>query len=221
MELDKDGVEHEATFWKRFVTEERFVNGWAKNVRTPDLVDLVYDFVRDTNPTSILDVGSGPVSILYGTLVDVVTCDPLTEVYQSLVDFKALGLNPPEPYAAEDLPAEWSNRFDLVHCSNALDHTVDAFEAYSQLFRCVKPGGHLIVQGFTNEATFERQQGFHQWNIDLVGPGEAKALSLFHVKNNQHAFVYGEDTATSRLVLSKKLTLVTGKEWFVWIIQKI
>ncbi len=99
--------------------------------------------------------------------------------------------------------------FDLVHCSNALDHTQDPGLAYHKMMTAVKPGGYLIIQGFENEAINENWEGFHQWNISCSGIGRL-ALSG---KNNNPVLI--DETN-----IFHRLQLETGKHWFIFIKQK-
>ncbi len=54
-----------------------------------------------------------------------------------------------EPYPflcalAERLPLK-SQQFDWVHMRSMLDHVYDPFETLKEAFRCLRPGGHLIL----------------------------------------------------------------------------
>jgi 2-polyprenyl-3-methyl-5-hydroxy-6-metoxy-1,4-benzoquinol methylase len=214
-ELDKEGIDHEITFWKRFVKDPRFVDSWIPdNVKTVDLQDEVYEFLKSRFPKNgkCLDVGSGVVSILRGTLPSdsIVTIDPLTALYQQAFDYDKHGIKPPADYACEDLPEMLYGQFDVVHISNALDHVRNPFEAFKKLHACTRPGGYLIVQGLCNEARHENWQGFHQFNITTVAPHflfiEGKAGYMKIIDN-----MYGE----VMVCLNKQLE--TGREWFIWV----
>jgi SAM-dependent methyltransferase len=166
-----EAIKHELEFWKGFVQTERFLEGWVSNKPTPELRIIVRQFIEQciTEETQVLDVGSGVVSILNGTVPQsqLTSSDPLSGYYQQIFDYKKYGLIPPRPYSAEELP--YINQFDIVHISNALDHSQDPMEAFIKLHRSCKDEGFIIIQGFENEADFENWQGFHQWNISLDG----------------------------------------------------
>jgi SAM-dependent methyltransferase len=132
----------------------------------------------------------------------------LANEYRTLFDYSAHGINPPLAIAAENL--EFEAEFDIVHMSNALDHTQDPHRAFTALFTAVKPGGYLIIQGFENEGAFEKYQGMHQWNISI-----GKEHDLLIKNKDGNGPEYG-----GNVVLAKSLILDTGKEWFIWICKK-
>jgi hypothetical protein len=125
-----EAIGHELAFWKGFVTNPRFLDGWvSSNVKTPELHDEIYDFLlslQNYRNMSVLDIGSGAVSILNGTFPsnNIVCVDPLGSLYPIIFDYKAYGINPPIPCGGEEI--EFQEQFDIVHCSNAIDHGVGA-----------------------------------------------------------------------------------------------
>lgn len=208
------GIAHELGFWKGFVKTDRFLKGWAAPIPTPELNDLVKQFIHYNAPANarILDAGSGVVSILHGLRPDlnIVAADPLGELYALVFDYKRHGINAPLPVPAEELcELTHANHYDLVHCSNALDHTQDPYRAFSKLYSCVKPGGYLLIQGFTNEAVNENWQGFHQWNITLTENGR------LDIQGRETGYLCGPVPEQHHL-----LTLPTGKEWFIYVARK-
>ena len=124
---------------------------------------------------SILDVGSGPLSIvgtrLRGVDVDLVPVDPLADRYNQLL--ARHGVRPPVPAracAAESLAAELGEaRFDLVYCQNALDHTADPLGGLVQMTRVVKPDRWIVLKHTLDEGETESYVGLHDWNFNLDG----------------------------------------------------
>lgn len=219
MKLNQSGIDHEINFWRRTVQSDRFKNGWAKNCRTPELRDIVYNFLQTLSPNdAILDVGSGPISIAYGsTAARIVSCDPLSKLYQEILDYPALGLVPPAPIPAEKIADYFgisvnSIPFTCVLISNALDHTKDPLRALDNLLRCVAPAGTLIIQGFVNEATHENFQGFHQINISLRSN---KALRIATRDGRKSDFIPASGTVT----LAQTERLETGRDWLTYFWQ--
>ena len=201
-------MEHEINFWREFVKTDRFLKGWCSNEKTPELNDIVYNFLKERPEANVLDVGSGVVSLLHGTVPsDKLTAyDPLAIEYRAIFDYK--GIKKPLAVMAESMVDR--GRYDIVHISNAIDHTQDPLKAYDNLFRAVKPGGFLIVQGFVNEGTHENWSGFHQWDIDI---------------DNRNYLTLEKDGLVS--VIAKKPYFATkihiemlGREWLIWIAQK-
>lgn len=199
------GIYHELHFWRGFVKTERFLNGWVKKIKTPELQQYVADFIKSVPHDQVADVGSGVVSILNG-LVPVMAIDPLGKLYQLVFDYKAHKLTHPLPYPAEEIPA--INTFDIVHCSNAIDHTQKPILAYESMMKAVKPGGFLIIQGFENEGTHENWQGFHQHDIYV----EAETLCI----KNPLGFMMVIDSNPTKLHFVE----ANGKRWYIWIKQK-
>lgn len=210
------GQDHELAFWKGFVKSDRFLNGWLPDdVKTPDLVQEVADFFLAHPDAEVLDCGSGAVSILRGTVPasNLLAIDPLGEEYEKLFDYAAHNVSPPLAFACEELEGVlWHEQFDIVHISNALDHTQNPAQAYIRLLGAIQPGGHLVIQGFVNEATHENWQGMHQYNINIDG-------KYFQIKSKS-SMVLSVRTDSPLVHTAKKITLPTGREWFIFIFQK-
>lgn len=213
MELDKAGIDHEINFWRRFVKSDRFIHGWMRKHRTPDLQQKVYNFLQIlSNEDTLLDVGSGPISIAYGsTEAQITTSDPLSRLYQEIVDFPSLGIAPPLEFPAEEVDAI-GQQFTCVLISNAYDHAKDPFLAMESLLKCVEPGGTFILQGFENEALHENYAGFHQINLSL--------------KDNHYLTVNTKDRTEDifpdgfRLVCAETALLDTGRNWITFIVTR-
>lgn len=204
------GADHEISFWKQFVKSDRFINGWLPDRKTPELNDLVYMFLLGQPEAKVLDCGSGVVSILHGTVKpgNLVATDILGKEYSKVFNFFDNGFKPPLAIACEDLP--FVENYDVVHISNALDHTQDPQAAYNAMYRAVKPGGFLIVQGFVNEGTHEEWQGMHQWNLDatfgnlcIIGK-----IGLPTILDSNPYFV------------TKIYHESLGRDWIIWITRK-
>lgn len=225
-ELDPNGVSHEMDFWRRFVTEPTF-QAWIADAPTPDLDERVGVALRVLNPRLVLDVGSGPVSILRGTIPNVVTADPLSDLYQQILDYAGLGIVPPVAHAAEDLCCEIGKggkvlrqgfrpgSMPVVHCSNALDHCKDPQAALAAMVKLVEPGGLLIIQGHANEATWEKHSGFHQWDLALGGEGQLWVSGAAYT-----TAVHPESLGCELVYYSQQLN-IRQREWFVWIVRKL
>ncbi len=195
-------IYHELNFWKSFVKTDRFLKGWVAPGKTPELHQETADFILSVPHETVLDVGSGVVSILNG-LVPVKAVDPLGDLYSLIYDYKYPNQKP-QAIPAEEI--DFINEYDIVHISNALDHCQNPYLVYKNLLRAVKPEGYLIVQGFENEATFENWQGFHQWNL--------------RIENN--ILVIDGKERTERITGCHKVFEKTldNKKWFIWIAKK-
>jgi len=122
---------------------------------------------------SFLDVGSGPVTgvgfVWPGRKLRITAVDPLAHFYNQIMDeFK---IEP--PVRSQCCPAELLltkfpfERFDLVHCRNALDHAYDPFAAIKQMLAVTKDGGAIVLDHYANEALHHSYTGLHQWNFDI------------------------------------------------------
>lgn len=162
-----EGIQHELKFWKQFVQTSRFLDGWCGNEKTPELREPAYSFIVSKLPAKVLDCGSGVCSILTGTVPnkDLTVCDLLADEYASFFDYSKYDIVKPFPLACEELLYE--EEFDIVHISNAIDHTQNVRTVVRSLWRAVKEGGYLIIQGFENEGLHENWQGLHQYNVSI------------------------------------------------------
>ena len=206
------GIYHELAFWQQFVKTDRFLSGWVKKVKTPELHQEVADFILSVPHNTVLDVGSGVVSILNG-LVEVRAVDPLGDLYRLVFDYERHKLAPPMAFPAEELP--FKDDYDIVHISNAIDHTQDPVKAFSSLYKAVKPGGYLIIQGFENEATFENWQGFHQNDIFVEETWDDKKDYLLRLKQGDGLI---QTISESPYKVIQKT--IGDKRWFIWIVKK-
>lgn len=209
--LELHGVAYELAFWKEFVKTDRFITGWVGKEKTPELNNKVAEFILTNKNDDILDVGSGAVSLLNGlsNKSNLIAADPLGELYQIVFDYNKYNIPAPLTYPAEELP--YDNEFDIVHISNALDHSQDPKLAVEKLLKAAKSGGYLIIQGFECEGTFENWIGFHQWDLQYKPHG----LTL----TNKH----GEETVlldSADITIGSSEDIGGDKKWLICIVKK-
>lgn len=161
-----EGFDHELDFWARFVKSERFQKHWLSDEPTPELRHPAGAIIATEagGKPNVLDVGSGAVSILRGTIpwADITEVDPLANEYLLMWDYCRV-----KKGYVEKLDA--FGQFDVVHISNALDHCQDPMQGLASMIRACKPGGLVYIQGFVNEAKWHQRAGLHQWDLDLHG----------------------------------------------------
>lgn len=172
------GIDYEIDFWTEWFSTSggRWPEDFKKRLDPaseiePGFMGLVT--TADAAHAKILDVGSGPLSILgkvhNGTLLDITATDPLADFYAEIAENH--GVHRPIPVVkafAEDLTSFFdSNYFDLVHCQNALDHSFEPLRAIFQMLEVVKMNGVVLLRHIPNEAENENYSGFHQWNFDV------------------------------------------------------
>lgn len=145
----EDRLIEEARTWCISDPEKRHEKLRRERIRHPQLIkDLLLDRL-DTSNMRILEVGGGPepLSDLLPFFFRVVV-DPCTEEY-------ARYFSVPDHLNewAEDMgDSDWHNWFDLVICTNALDHVRDTLMVLSRIYRCLKPGGFFAVMCAENNA---------------------------------------------------------------------
>lgn len=223
-----DGFAHEIEFWKGFVKSDRFLLNWVfpeqnPEIRAnhPDVAKCFDDFAAARNQEwdiiDVLDVGSGALPWIKGVLPNMrlTACDPLADEYQKIFDYDAHEQQRPVKAFAESLPFD-DNSFDIVHCSNALDHTQNPNKSILEMERVCRPGGMILVQGFENEAINENWQGLHQWNISLKQFEGIPLLGELVVSGKEKGFSH----VPEGIVYVNTRTIQTGphteRNWFVF-----
>lgn len=122
----------------------------------------------------VLDVGSGPISGIGNYMpeadLEVVAADPLAFIYADLIDKFEVRPSIRTQFApAEDLSAFFPpSSFDLVNCTNALDHSFEPMRGIIEMLRVVKVGHTVFLSHARNEAENESYKGFHQHNFDVI-----------------------------------------------------
>lgn len=212
----------ELKFWQGFVQTARFLDGWCADIKTPELQDEVFNYVKARPRARVLDVGSGVCSILFGTVPNnlLVAADPMSPLYALIFPYHKYPFQAPEPYTAEELMdvkaaghGLETEGFDIVHISNALDHSQDPEKAFMSLLACVKLGGSLIVCGFVDEGNAQHLQGMHKYNL--------RVSSESHWNKGSDDLVMEDATSKEqigrhegKLLVQKKLG---DRTWFAWV----
>ncbi len=172
-----EGIHPELGFWSEwFRTKGLKWPGDYENRMKSEPPFLLSDYLVPGGswPPRVLDVGSGPISPVglstaKGNVV-LHACDPLASFYKEI--FTQYQITPyvvPEFAYAEALNDLYqASYFDIVHMSNALDHSFIPLAALINMLTVVKPDGVVILSHAENEAENEKYQGFHQWNITEV-----------------------------------------------------
>lgn len=80
------------------------------------------------------------------------------------------------------------NQYDLIICYHVLEHIVEDARALSELFRVLRPGGHLLVQTpFKAGAIYE--------DFSITSPAER----LQHFEQEDHVRIYSVEGLKARL----------------------
>lgn len=131
------------------------------------LADYLVPMVGNKKEVSILDVGSGPFSItgqlLDGVKIDITLCDK-----QDFTMFwKELGQKPLFPIEYQDMEylTYPDKSFNIVHCVNALDHTVNALSALKEMIRVARD--YVYIHCVEDQLTTQRKK--HYWDAKPDG----------------------------------------------------
>lgn len=140
----------------------------AKYNKANPLIPELVKFIDPKRKTIILDVGSGPYSIIgdyvEGAVVRVIHCDN-----QDFKDFwKKYNEVPYHDIDYQDMeqlnyPPDF---FDLVVCINALDHTSDAQKAVEEMIKVCRSGGHVYIDCHLDQKNTGHK---HKWNMNEHG----------------------------------------------------
>ncbi|MCI4679248.1 class I SAM-dependent methyltransferase [Rhodoblastus acidophilus] len=173
--LWRDGVQNELTFWDNWFATKG--DQWPDDFRSrlDPTREIHTDLMAGLTGTRVLDVGAGPMTKLgscyQGRRLDLVACDPLAPFYDKIA--ARYGVTRPVPTQfgfAEYLSAFFPpDSFDLVHCSNALDHSFDPVRSIEEMLIVAKPGGRILLSHVRNEGESGNYEGLHQWNFDADG----------------------------------------------------
>lgn len=142
----EDQLVAEAETWCLTDAAARLEKLERERIRHPKLIrDLLLDQLG-THRMDVLEVGGGPSPLSdlleFKTRVVVDPCTPDYKRYFHCPDHLDMKI--------EDF--DWLNRFDLVICTNALDHVDDPMQAAHRIDGALRPGGYLAVMCAENNA---------------------------------------------------------------------
>lgn len=132
------------------------------------LADYLLPFVGDKKEVKIVDIGSGPLSI-FGSYLPGVELKIYHTDKQDFIEFwKQHNLTPIISVEYQDMekltyPDEF---FDIVHCSNALDHTRNAKQAVMEMIRVCKIDGWIYIMCALDQLSTGYK---HYWNAKQDG----------------------------------------------------
>jgi SAM-dependent methyltransferase len=136
---DKCELEFQEMWVKTFVNNKNKVLEYWEQFRRFDLIKSVCRFNQNTK---VLDVGCGISTILHFVEGRKFGVDTLADTYKALYEY-------PEDMTITNSPAECllfeDEYFDVVFCSNALDHFDDIDKASNEICRVLKLGGIYVL----------------------------------------------------------------------------
>ena len=169
------GIQNEIDYWDSYMETRGAL--YQKEAEFKEYTDLNRTFLLENEISApvvhVLDVGSGPFSTC-GLKTDqaklhLTAVDMLSPVYQQLKRQHGIQSDITPVFGLMDTLEQQfgAETYDIVHISNALDHTFDPMMAIWQLLAVCKIGGKLILEHHQNEAEAAGYQGLHQWNCTL------------------------------------------------------
>lgn len=132
------------------------------------LVEYLVPLVEDKKDIKIVDIGSGPFGkigqYLDGVKVEIYHCDKqdFTEFWKK---HNAASVVSVEYQDMEKLTYP-DDFFDIIYCSNALDHTKNALAAVKEMIRVCKSGGWVYIECWLDQLS---TRGKHYWNTKEDG----------------------------------------------------
>jgi len=175
------------------------------------LHDYFGPMIGDKKEVWIADLGAGVVSTTGstwpGVKVHVYPSDIWANEY--LRFYMKAGIERFIPVEKQDMMnlSYSDNLFDIVHCTNALDHCIDPFKALKEMYRICDKGGWIYLRHRPNEGKKHRYTMQHQWNIEKRG-------SNCRFWNYQEEFwlsdcVRGFETVEKRELPNEPITIVS------------
>ena len=132
--------------------------------------------IRGKKKVKIANLGAGATCIIGNTREDVkvkvVSSDLMADEYNKFC--KELNIKFPTPVEKQDMAklTYKDKSFDIVYCSNALDHCQDPYKALLEMVRICKPGGWIYIRHVAHEGQRHRYRGLHKWNFDMTEDGD-------------------------------------------------
>ena len=149
---DRD-YDSEISFWRDYlVAPTGIFDSESRRVAFPR---FLLPFLQQLNgaaggPPRLLELGSGPVSLLaWGVdeaAVEMTAVDPLARTYEEMMksyDYD-YPVRPVEGYGEKLLDRFNRDEFDVAYTSNALDHTASPLACMKNLADVVRPGGSRL-----------------------------------------------------------------------------
>lgn len=153
-----------------------------------DLPEYFAPMIGDKKEVNIAELAAGPVCTIGNRWKDIkvnmYASDVLQKEYEPL--WQAHKTEPLVKVEYQDMEhlTYTDQYFDIVHCANALDHTLDPKCALREMLRVTKPGGWIYLRHMSDQR--KKYRGMHEWDMNEVegecifsGPRGKFSLSEF------------------------------------------
>jgi len=161
------GEKDEIAFWRYWLSGK---TSFCERINP--LIHRLDFMIGDKKVVKIANLGAGPRSIIgdarEGIKVEVVSSDLLADEYKKL--FEEFNIKPAFSVERQDMTRLTypDATFDIVVCTNALDHCLDPYRALKEMVRICKLGGWIFIEHFAHEGKRHGYKGFHKWNLDVT-----------------------------------------------------
>jgi SAM-dependent methyltransferase len=176
----KNGKPEELKFWDTWLSSKggfwkEHGYDWTEDFKTRmDPESILQDYVaneiiaRYIRFPLILDVCAGPLTILNkkmdGERLNIFCIDALAMEYdEMLMRYEINPLIRTLYGEAENFKMDYF--FDVIHCSNGLDHSYDPIAAIVNMITHLNTNGVIILKHFIREGARGNYGGLHQWNF--------------------------------------------------------
>ena len=171
--LKKLGINRSPLFWDKYSIELGFQADWANEFKEHKSKVLEYwkkyryfDKIKKTcnikKRTKILDVGCGISTVLHFLEGKKYGIDPLADYYKKFYSY-------PKDIVVKKGQGEHitfpDKYFDVVFCSNALDHVTNPQKTVDEIYRVLKKGGHFVLTVDLSKDKMKKDAA-HPHNLD-------------------------------------------------------
>ena len=200
------GSARELRFWGKWIAGDGQLLAYTGANRIPAFI--AKHIPRQVNLSRprvrIADLGAGAWShvgtYLPGIDVEIVASDIFAEEY--MANWRSQTAQPLVAIEKQDMTALTypDDSFDIVHCSNALDHTTNPFAAIAEMKRVCKPGGWILLRHQNSVGLGNHYTGLHLWNITP----EDDDLRIWSDHEQEHGYLSALLPGVTMSILSAK-----------------
>lgn len=148
----------------------KFKKKLAQFNREAELPDYFGPMIGDKKEVAIAELGAGPIctigNLWKDTKVKLYASDILQNEFALL--WKEHNATPAIPVEEQDMEhlTYPDSFFDIVHCVNTLDHTLNPKQAIKEMLRVCKPGGWIYLRHMPDQR--KKYRGMHAWDINMI-----------------------------------------------------
>lgn len=211
----EEGKEPEIQFWREWFPRK------GLEFQGDRELDKLFDFmISDKKEVKIANLGAGAINLIgnkrEGVKVTVIASDILADEFNKI--WEELDIKSPVPIEKQDMAhlTYGDDEFDIVYCTNALDHCLDPYGALEEMVRVCKPGGWIYLWHHAHEGKRLGYHGLHKWNLDVTEDGDCE----FWNRHREKTFLLSEIYSgfTNKLKKGNRASYITSfvqKQWII------